>query len=129
MTLPGTNFIYNGEEIGMLGLTDDELPAGCRVDIQERSRDVCRNPMAWTGDEELNYGFSDCDKSNRTNVPEECPVQMCTWLPMSRSGQTLNVQAEMEDKARGRKWIHILLKRTLCSFLRGYALCFMLVHI
>ena len=78
MALPGTNFIYNGEEIGMMGLTKEELPDGCKVDIQEDTRDVRRNPMQWTGDEGMNYGFSGCDKSNHTNIPDTCQLEMCT---------------------------------------------------
>ena len=61
MTLPGRNFIYNGEELGMLGLTEEELPKECQIDIQEDTRDICRNPMQWNRNQAQNYGFSDCD--------------------------------------------------------------------
>lgn len=63
MTLPGTNFIYNGEELGMKGLTETELPKECQIDIQEDTRDVARNPMQWNGNTTENYGFSDCNPS------------------------------------------------------------------
>jgi len=67
MTLPGTNFIYNGEELGMKGLTDEELPPECYVDIAKTSRDFCRNPIQWNNNKTANYGFSDCNPDNNTH--------------------------------------------------------------
>ena len=45
----------------MLGLTEEELPKECQIDIQEDTRDICRNPMQWNRNQAQNYGFSDCD--------------------------------------------------------------------
>merc|ERR1719334_822649 len=67
MTLPGTNFIYNGEELGMLGLTEMEIPTECQVDIQKDSRDKCRNPMQWNSNQTDNYGFSTCDPATNSS--------------------------------------------------------------
>jgi len=50
LTFKGTNFIYNGEELGMVDLTEQELPDECKVDIQKDSRDFERNPIPWNGD-------------------------------------------------------------------------------
>ena len=67
MLLPGTSFIYNGEELGMIDLNDTELPKECLVDVQENSRDYERNPMQWTADD-ANFGFSDCTDINIGNL-------------------------------------------------------------
>ncbi len=45
LTLPGTPFLYQGEELGLL---DADVPADRRVD--PGGRDPCRAPMPWSAD-------------------------------------------------------------------------------
>lgn len=67
--LPGTPFLYQGEE---LGLPDAQIPAGLRHDPIARlnegatGRDVCRTPMPW--DDGPHLGFSGA---------------AATWLPQA----------------------------------------------
>jgi alpha-glucosidase len=82
LTLRGTPFIYQGEE---LGLHDGEVkpeefqdPQGINIGI---SRDYGRTPFHWTAGEYA--GFS-------TVKP---------WLPIASDYQTLNVEAERNDPA------------------------------
>ncbi|CBY08182.1 unnamed protein product [Oikopleura dioica] len=96
-TLPGTNFIYNGEELGMVDLTEQELPDECKVDIQKDSRDFERNPIPWNGDLASNYGFSTC--TGKQNLPQNCNQDRCTWLPLSETAVNgLNVASQIEDE-------------------------------
>jgi len=79
MTLPGTPFIYYGQELGMSDLDLDEHPKECQLDVQAESRDGCRSPFRWTNSSEENYGFSTC--SNDETSDNECE-RSCTWLPV-----------------------------------------------
>lgn len=89
LTLPGTPFLYNGEEIGMSDwkLTDIEqfrdnvavwiygvaakefgrLPAEALATANNSGRDKCRTPMQWAN--AANGGFS--------------PAGVATWLPVN----------------------------------------------
>ena len=80
LTLRGTPFIYQGEELGM---HDGEVkpeefqdPQGVNIGI---SRDYCRTPFHWTPGQYA--GFS-------TARP---------WLPVASDYQTLNVEVEKND--------------------------------
>ena len=78
MTLPGTPFIYYGQELGMSDLDLEEHPKECQLDVQAESRDGCRSPFRWTNSSEENYGFSSCvNDETADNVCE----RSCTWLP------------------------------------------------
>jgi alpha-glucosidase len=87
LALPGTVFLYNGEE---LGLPDVELPPQARQDpMWERSghavsRDGCRVPVPWQGTEPP-YGFS----------PDEAGTS--TWLPMPADWARYTVERQLED--------------------------------
>lgn len=104
LTLKGTPFLYNGEEIGMpdLELADardlrDTTAANLYHTMIERlgvspaealraaaaaTRDRCRSPMHWSG--EPNAGFS--------------PTGVQTWLPLDPSyTQGVNVAAQAAD--------------------------------
>ena len=85
LALPGTVFIYNGEE---LGLPNVDLPAEALQDPVwkrsggvERGRDGVRVPMPWSGDEPP-FGFSD--------NPE-------TWLPIPPEWAELTVERQLAD--------------------------------
>jgi len=69
LTLPGTPFLYYGEEIGMAG--------GAAMPIDYR--DAARTPMHWTG--ETGAGFT-------TGEP---------WLPLAPNYATHNVALERDD--------------------------------
>ena len=79
LTLKGTSFIYNGEEIGMV---DVKIPENKVVDPtsgteSKLARDACRTPMQW--DTTINAGFS---------ISEP-------WLPISPDYKENNVAQEL----------------------------------
>lgn len=85
LALPGTAFVYNGQE---LGLPEVELPDAALQDPvwersghTERGRDGCRVPLPWSGDTPA-FGFSD--------DPD-------TWLPMPTDWASLTVQHQSDD--------------------------------
>lgn len=62
LALPGTAYLYQGEELGLpevLDLPDDarQDPIWIRSDGRELGRDGCRVPMPWTSDQHA-FGFS-----------------------------------------------------------------------
>ncbi|HEY3258715.1 MAG TPA: glycoside hydrolase family 13 protein [Pseudonocardiaceae bacterium] len=85
LALPGTVFLYNGEE---LGLPDVDLPPEARQDPMWAlsghtvSRDGCRVPMPWQGTAPP-FGFA----------PDAVP----TWLPMPPDWAAYTVEAQIED--------------------------------
>ncbi|MGB8983125.1 MAG: alpha-glucosidase [Anaerolineales bacterium] len=103
LTLRGTPFLYNGEEIGMTDyrLTDIDLfrdppavwfynavvadgmpPAQALVMAADLSRDRCRTPMQWSS--EVNAGFS--------------PKGVQTWLPVNPNyAQGINAADQQND--------------------------------
>jgi alpha-glucosidase len=87
LALPGTVFVYNGEELGLpnVDLPDEVLqdPTWERSGHQARGRDGCRVPMPWSGDAPP-FGFSDTED---------------TWLPMPPDWSHLTV--EKQDGAPG----------------------------
>jgi alpha-glucosidase len=82
LALPGTVFVYNGEELGLpnVDLPDDALqdPVWERSHHGERGRDGCRVPMPWSG-EAPPFGFSDTAD---------------TWLPMPPDWSGLTVEKQ-----------------------------------
>ncbi len=85
LALPGTVFVYNGQE---LGLPEVELPDSVLQDpVWERSghtkrgRDGCRVPLPWSG-ETPPFGFSAAAE---------------TWLPMPPDWAPLTVQRQLDD--------------------------------
>jgi len=66
-TLPGTPFLYGGEEIGM---ADAEVPPSHRVD--PIGRDGCRAPIPWDGSPDRGWPGG-------------------TWLPMPADAGVVNV--------------------------------------
>ncbi len=104
LTLRGTPFLYNGEEIGMSDLLLEDInqfrdmlgvwayqvalgqaglaPAQALLFAARTGRDKCRTPMQWS--QEPQAGF--------------CPAEATPWLPVNpdyRNG--VNVAAESED--------------------------------
>lgn len=81
LTLRGTPFIYQGEELGLtnLPLTPDQYrdPQGINTGV---SRDFCRGPMPWTG-EPPSAGFSTAEP----------------WLPVAPDYRTVNAAAQVAD--------------------------------
>ena len=88
MTLPGTPFIYYGQELGMSDLDLEEHPKQCQLDVQAESRDGCRSPFRWTNNIEENYGFSNCTNDG---TAENVCERSCTWLPVGYKNP-VNVQ-------------------------------------
>ena len=82
LALPGTVFVYNGEELGLpnVELPDEVLqdPTWERSGHQARGRDGCRVPMPWSG-EAPPFGFSDTED---------------TWLPMPPDWSQLTVEKQ-----------------------------------
>ncbi len=86
LALPGTVFIYNGEELGLpdvLDLPDEVLqdPTWTRSGHTERGRDKCRVPLPWSGDSPP-FGFS---------------TSADTWLPMPAEWAGLTVEKQSAD--------------------------------
>ena len=77
LTLPGTPFIYYGDEIGM---EDVPIPLDKRKDTFEVNRDPQRTPMQW--DDTVSAGFSDVEP----------------WLPVCPKYKEVNVKKELEDQ-------------------------------
>ncbi|BBZ40593.1 glycoside hydrolase family 13 protein [Mycobacterium conspicuum] len=86
LALPGTVFIYNGEELGLpdvLDLPEEVLqdPTWERSGHTERGRDKCRVPIPWSG-EAPPFGFS---------------ASADTWLPMPAEWAALTVEKQLAD--------------------------------
>lgn len=85
LALPGTVFIYNGEELGLpnADLPDEALrdPVWERSGHTRRGRDGSRVPMPWEGDTPP-FGFSD--------NPD-------TWLPIPPEWSALTVEKQLAD--------------------------------
>jgi alpha-glucosidase len=104
LTLKGTPFLYNGEEIGMSDLMLEDIEqfrdnlgvwiyrelvenAGNSAEtalkiVQKVTRDKCRTPMQWTGTP--NAGF--------------CPASVKTWLPVNPNyAEGVNVADQLND--------------------------------
>ncbi|WP_396445092.1 glycoside hydrolase family 13 protein [Actinomadura sp.] len=87
LALPGSAYLYQGEELGLPEVKD--LPDEARQDpIFERTngelagRDGCRVPLPWSGRAEP-YGFS--------------PGGVRPWLPMPRDWASMTVEAQASD--------------------------------
>jgi alpha-glucosidase len=85
--LPGTAYLYQGEELGLPevdDMPDDAItdPVFRRTGGETRGRDGCRVPMPWSGDEPP-YGFS--------------AAGAATWLPQPADWAALTVAAEEAD--------------------------------
>ncbi|HEX6947448.1 MAG TPA: alpha-amylase family glycosyl hydrolase [Acidimicrobiia bacterium] len=83
LTLPGTPFLYYGDELGM---EETVIPNAYARDpwghnVSYLSRDGCRTPMQW--DPGPNAGFTS---------PGVTP-----WLPLGPDYQKVNVETELED--------------------------------
>ncbi|KHL15729.1 UNVERIFIED_CONTAM: alpha-glucosidase [Mumia flava] len=87
MALPGSYYIYQGEELG-LPEVEDIPPARLQDPMYFRSggtdpgRDGCRVPMPWSGDAPP-YGFS--------------PGPAASWLPQPDDWATLTAEAQSAD--------------------------------
>jgi alpha-glucosidase len=84
LALPGSAYLYQGEELGLPDSTDmpDEFrqdPTWPRSGHTERGRDGCRVPMPWEGDSP-SYGFGPSD---------------LTWLPQPASYASLAVDRQV----------------------------------
>jgi alpha-glucosidase len=86
LALPGTVFIYNGEELGLpdvLDLPEEVLqdPTWERSGHTERGRDKCRVPLPWKGDAPP-FGFS---------------TSADTWLPIPADWAALTAEKQSAD--------------------------------
>jgi alpha-glucosidase len=86
MALPGSVYVYQGEELGLWEVLDipDELrqdPIWHRTEGADPGRDGCRVPLPWSG-QEPPFGFSPPDA---TSEP---------WLPQPKEWRELTVEAE-----------------------------------
>lgn len=91
MILPGVAITYYGEEIGMednynISFNETKDTQACKAGdhYNDVSRDPCRTPFQWTGNETSNAGFS-----NSTNG---------TWLPIHENFVTLNLEKQKSEK-------------------------------
>lgn len=87
LALPGTAYLYQGEELGLPEVEDlpDEVitdPVFRRTGGEFRGRDGCRVPIPWSGDAPP-YGFA--------------PDGARTWLPQPEGWGGMTVEAERRD--------------------------------
>ena len=106
LALPGSSYIYQGEELGLPDSTDmpDDVrqdPTWPRSGHSERGRDGCRVPMPWEGDLP-SCGFGPSGR---------------TWLPQPASYATLAV-----DRQSGVPGSTLELYRALLAARRGHGL-------
>ncbi len=85
LALPGSAYVYQGEELGLpevLDLPDEALqdPVWERSGHTDRGRDGCRVPIPWTT-EGRSFGFGPAD----------------SWLPQPGDWGALSVQAQRHD--------------------------------
>lgn len=85
MALPGSVYVYQGEELGLWEVEDlpDQLrrdPIWPRSGHTDRGRDGCRVPLPWSGTGPP-YGYSDGDP----------------WLPQPSGWRQLTVDAQAAD--------------------------------
>jgi alpha-glucosidase len=88
LALPGSAYIYQGDELGLPEVTDlpeDALrdPVWERSGHTDRGRDGCRVPIPWAGTEPP-YGFG--------------PAGSTPWLPQPDAWAKLSVEAELDDE-------------------------------
>ncbi|MFH8888927.1 MULTISPECIES: glycoside hydrolase family 13 protein [unclassified Streptomyces] len=87
LALPGSAYVYQGEELGLPEVTDlpDEVrqdPSFFKANGQDGLRDGCRVPIPWSG-EQAPYGFGDGG----------------SWLPQPAEWAGLSVEAQTGDPA------------------------------
>ncbi|TMQ90559.1 glycoside hydrolase family 13 protein [Actinomadura soli] len=87
LALPGSAYLYQGEELGLPEVTDlpDEArqdPIWTRTNGRRAGRDGCRVPLPWSGIAEP-YGFS--------------PDGVRPWLPMPDGWASMTVEAQASD--------------------------------
>jgi alpha-glucosidase len=87
LSLPGTVYIYQGDELGLWEVEDipDELlqdPFWQRSRQTDRGRDGCRVPLPWSG-EQPPFGFT-ADGAR-------------PWLPQPEGWKTLTAEAQLSD--------------------------------
>lgn len=99
--LPGSLYLYQGEELGLPESTQmpDEArldPTFARTDRRVRGRDGCRVPLPWEG-QAVSYGFSSSQK---------------TWLPQPAGWEELAADQQWSDSQSTLAWYrHILAAR------------------
>jgi len=93
LSLPGSSYLYQGEELGLPDSTDmpDDVrqdPTWARSAHTERGRDGCRVPMPWEGDQP-SYGFG---PSARTWLPQPpCYAALAVDQQVAVQGSTLEL--------------------------------------
>lgn len=110
LALPGSAYIYQGEELGLPEHTTlpDEArqdPTFFRTNGVEVGRDGCRVPLPWNADQS-GYGFADALSADGAGVDNAAPnggssrrVPAAPWLPQPESFR--NLAADRQDGAAG----------------------------
>jgi alpha-glucosidase len=93
LALPGSAYVYQGEELGLpevLDIPDSarQDPAFFRTGGKRLGRDGCRIPLPWSSSGP-SFGFS------RTSSGRPAPA----WLPQPTGWGTFSVEAEQDDPA------------------------------
>jgi alpha-glucosidase len=83
LSLPGTPFLYYGDELGMEEtlIPVDRARDPWGFNVSYLSRDGARTPMQWTPGP--NAGFT--------------PPEVTPWLPLGKLADTVNVESELAD--------------------------------
>lgn len=110
MALPGSAYIYQGEELGLFEVADipwDELedPNARRTSRSSsiKGRDGCRVPLPWTADSRGSYGFSPEFARNETAVNEtdDQRKKPCAKPHLRQPGWFADYAADIQDRDSG----------------------------
>ncbi|WP_184840887.1 glycoside hydrolase family 13 protein [Allocatelliglobosispora scoriae] len=86
LSLPGSAYLYNGEELGLNEVLDlpDELREDPSFQRTGESRDGCRVPLPWSGDAAGGFGFGPAGATS-------------PWLPQPAGWAELTAEAQDRD--------------------------------
>jgi alpha-glucosidase len=86
LALPGGAYVYQGEELGLWEVEDipEQLLQDPSHERSGRTRDGCRVPLPWSGDE-APFGFS----------PQDTPT--APWLPQPAAWKQVTAEAQSGD--------------------------------
>ena len=99
LALPGSAYIYAGQELGLPEVTDIpdaylQDPIYFRSQGKSRGRDGCRVPLPWSGDKPP-FGFGPAKYGGEGSDAGDAPHE--TWLPQPTDWESMTVEAQEND--------------------------------
>ncbi|WP_037360902.1 glycoside hydrolase family 13 protein [Amycolatopsis orientalis] len=136
LALPGAQFLYQGEEIGLpevLDLPDDarQDPTWRRSGRVDPGRDGCRVPLPWTS-EPGSFGFSPADATAKPWLPQ--PDWFADYAVADQLGDPSSTHTLYREALRARKalfdpgddaivWLDLPDRADVLAFRRGDVAC------